>query len=82
MKMPEDKRVDIVHRAVNMKDINPRVAEIIEQKVRELVDEIHAEKNATGSVKVADIMNELDKPVVESLLGARDSRSADTANKV
>lgn len=82
MKMPEDKRVDIVHRAVNMKDINPRVAEIIEQKVRELVDEINAEKNATGSVKVADIMNELDKPVVESLLGALESRSADTAKKV
>lgn len=82
MKMPEDKRVDIVHRAVNMKNINPRVADIIEQKVRELVDKINAEKNSTGSVKVADIMNELEKPVVESLLNSLEGISSEAANKV
>lgn len=82
MKMPEERRVDIIHRAVNMKEINPRMAEIIEQKVRELVERLKAEKNATGSIKVADIMNELDKGVVESLLGALEKVSEETANKV
>ena len=82
MKMSDERRVDIVHRAVNMKEINPRLAEIIERKVKELVDQIEAEKNATGFVKVADIMNELDKPVVESLLGALENVSAEAANKV
>lgn len=82
MKMAEDRRVDIVHRAVNMKDINPRLSEIIEQKVSELLEQINAEKNATGSVKVADIMNELEKPDVEALLKALEEKSEATARKV
>lgn len=82
MKMPEERRVDVVHRAVNMKDINPRLGEIIEHKVSELLDEINAEKNATGSVKVADIMNELEKPAVEALLSALEKKSEATALKI
>lgn len=82
MKMPDDRRADIMHRAVNLKEINPRLEQIIEDKVKELVAQITAEKNATGSVKVADIMNELDKPVVESLLGALEDISTETADKI
>jgi flagellar motor switch protein FliG len=43
--------------------------------VRDLVAEMEAEKANTGSVKVADIMNELSKPDVESLLGALETVS-------
>ena len=82
MKLPEQIRVDIIRRAVELKTVNPRAAEIIEARVRELVTEMEAEKANTGSVKVAEIMNELSKPDVESLLGALESVSQSAVAKV
>lgn len=82
MKLEESKRVDILHRAVNLKKVNQRAAEIIEARVEELVAELEAEKNSTGSVRVAEIMNELPKEEVESLLGKLESVSKATADKV
>lgn len=82
MQMPEQIRVDIVRRAVDLKKVNPRAADIIERRVHELVDEIEAEKANTGSVKVAEIMNELSKPDVESLLGALETVSKSAVAKV
>ena len=82
MKLPEKVRVDIVRRAVDLKNVNPRAAEIIEARVRDLVNAIEAEKASTGSVKVAEIMNELSKPDVESLLGALETVSKSAVEKV
>jgi len=82
MKLPEKVRVDIVRRAVDLKNVNPRAAEIIETRVRDLVTAIEAEKASTGSVKVAEIMNELSKPDVESLLGALETVSKSAVDKV
>jgi flagellar motor switch protein FliG len=82
MKLPEQARVDIVRRAVDLKSVNPRAAEIIEARVRDLVAEMEAEKANTGSVKVAEIMNELSKPDVESLLGALETVSKSAVEKV
>jgi flagellar motor switch protein FliG len=82
MKLPEKSRVEIVRRAVDLKAVNPRAAEIIEARVRDLVAEMEAEKANTGSVKVADIMNELSKPDVESLLGALETVSQSAVDKV
>jgi flagellar motor switch protein FliG len=82
MKLPEKVRVDIVRRAVDLKDVNPRAAEIIEARVRDLVATIEAERSSTGSVKVAEIMNELSKPDVESLLGALETVSKTAVEKV
>ncbi|MEM5471525.1 flagellar motor switch protein FliG [Hoeflea sp. AS60] len=82
MKLPEKARVDIVRRAVDLKNVNPRAAEIIEARVRDLVAEIEAERSSTGSVKVAEIMNELSKPDVESLLGALETVSKSAVEKV
>ncbi|MDZ7600160.1 MAG: flagellar motor switch protein FliG [Hoeflea sp.] len=82
MRLPEQIRVDIVRRAVELKNVNPRAAEIIEVRVRELVAEMEAEKANTGSVKVAEIMNELSKPDVESLLGALETVSKSAVAKV
>jgi flagellar motor switch protein FliG len=82
MTLPEQSRVDIVRRAVDLKAVNPRAAEIIEARVRELVKEMDAEKANTGSVKVAEIMNELSKPDVESLLGALETVSQSAVEKV
>jgi flagellar motor switch protein FliG len=82
MTLPEQSRVEIVRRAVDLKAVNPRAAEIIEARVRELVNEMDAEKANTGSVKVAEIMNELSKPDVESLLGALETVSQSAVDKV
>ena len=82
MKLPEKVRVDIVRRAVDLKNVNPRAAEIIEARVRDLVAAIEAERSSTGSVKVAEIMNELSKPDVESLLGALETVSKTAVEKV
>jgi len=82
MKLPEKSRVDIVRRAVDLKNVNPRAAEIIEVRVRDLVTAIEAERASTGSVKVAEIMNELSKPDVESLLGALETVSKSAVDKV
>ncbi|MBU4531137.1 MAG: flagellar motor switch protein FliG [Hoeflea sp.] len=82
MRLPEQIRVDIIRRAVELKSVNPRAAEIIEARVRELVAEMEAEKANTGSVKVAEIMNELSKPDVESLLGALETVSKSAVAKV
>ena len=82
MKLPEKVRVDIVRRAVDLKNVNPRAAEIIEARVRDLVATIEAERSSTGSVKVAEIMNELSKPDVESLLGALETVSKTAVEKV
>ncbi|WP_322987709.1 flagellar motor switch protein FliG [Hoeflea sp.] len=82
MKLPEQARVDIVRRAVDLKNVNPRAAKIIEARVRDLVDEMEAEKGNAGSVKVAEIMNELSKPDVESLLGALETVSKSAVAKV
>jgi len=82
MKLPEKNRVDIVRRAVDLKNVNPRAAEIIEARVRDLVASIDAERSSTGSVKVAEIMNELSKPDVESLLDALETVSKTAVEKV
>ncbi|WP_299866020.1 flagellar motor switch protein FliG [uncultured Hoeflea sp.] len=82
MQIPESNRVDIVRRAVDLKNVNPRAAEIIEARVRDLVNEMEAERANTGSVKVAEIMNELSKPDVESLLGALETVSKSAVDKV
>jgi flagellar motor switch protein FliG len=71
-----------VRRAVDLKNVNPRAAEIIEARVRDLVATIEAERSSTGSVKVAEIMNELSKPDVESLLGALETVSKTAVEKV
>lgn len=82
MVLPEPSRVDIVRRAVDLKNVNPRAGEIIEARVRELVHDMEAEKASTGSVKVAEIMNELSKPDVENLLDALETVSKSAVAKV
>lgn len=82
LKLSEGKRVEILHRAVNLKKVNARAAEIIEARVEELIAELDQEKNSTGSVRVAEIMNELPKEDVESLLGKLETVSKVAADKV
>ena len=82
MKLPDDVRATILHRAVNMKNVNPRAAEIIERRVEELVAKIDSEKGSAGTAKVAEIMNELSKPEVDTLLGQLETVSKKDAEKV
>lgn len=82
MKLPDEVRATILHRAVNMKNVNPRAAEIIERRVAELITQLEQEKGAAGTAKVAEIMNELSKPEVDTLLGQLETVSKKDVEKV
>ncbi len=82
MKLPDARRADVVNRTVNLKQVNPQVASIIEQRVYELLREMKEEKNSIGSAKVAELMNELEKSQVEELLAALEALNAKSAAKV
>ena len=82
LKLPDDRRADIVHRTVNMKQVNPKIAEIIHKRVVDLVEALEADRNSAGTNKVADIMNELEKPQVDALLGALGSISSKDVERV
>lgn len=82
MELSEERRADVINRTVNLKQVSPKAAEIIENRVIELMRAMDAEKNATGTVKVAELMNELEKEQVEQLLGALESLSKEAAEKV
>ncbi|WP_313616012.1 flagellar motor switch protein FliG [Agrobacterium sp.] len=80
--IPDEQRADIMNRTVNMKDVSPAAAQIIEKRVMALIAEIEAERNASGSAKVADLMNELEKPQVDTLLSSLETLNKESANKV
>ncbi len=82
LKLPESRRADIMNRTVNLKNVSPKAAQIIENRVHDLIAEIDAEKNSTGSAKVAELMNELEKPEVDTLLQSLESISKESVNKV
>lgn len=82
LQLPEELRADIMNRTVNMKDVSPKAAQIIENRVVELINLIEAERNSTGSNKVAELMNELDKPQVDNLLSSLETISKESVNKV
>ncbi|WP_027666381.1 flagellar motor switch protein FliG [Rhizobium leguminosarum] len=82
LQLPDNRRADIMNRTVNMKAVSPKAAQIIENQVMTLLAEVEAERNAAGSTKVADLMNELDKPQVDTLLSSLESISRESVNKV
>ncbi len=82
LQLPDSRRADIMNRTVNMKEVSPKAAQIIENRVMELIGEIEAEKNSIGTNKVAELMNELDKPQVDTLLNSLESISKEAVNKV
>ncbi len=82
LQLPDSRRADIMNRTVNMRDVSPKAAQIIENRVIELINEIEAEKNSVGTNKVAELMNELDKPQVDNLLNSLESISKEAVNKV
>ncbi|MGF9693399.1 MULTISPECIES: flagellar motor switch protein FliG [unclassified Rhizobium] len=82
IQLPDSQRADIMNRTVNMKDVSPKAAQIIENRVIELTQMIEAERNSNGSNKVAELMNELDKPQVDTLLSSLETISKESVNKV
>ncbi len=82
MQLPESRRADIMNRTVNLRDVSPKAAQIIENRVQELVSEIDAERNSVGTTKVADLMNELEKPAVDTLLNSLESINKESAGKI
>jgi flagellar motor switch protein FliG len=82
IQLPDSRRADIMNRTVNMKDVSPKAAQIIENRVMELIQMIEAERNSNGSNKVAELMNELEKPQVDTLLSSLETISKESVNKV
>lgn len=82
MEMPERRRADILNRTVNLKDVSPKAAQVIEKRVIEMLRDLNAERNSTGTSKVAELMNELEKGDVETLLDSLEALSKEAAEKV
>lgn len=82
LQLPDTSRADIVNRAVNMKNVSPKAAQIIETRVMEMVRELEADRNSTGSVKIAEVMNELEKTQVDTLLASLESLNTESVKKV
>ncbi len=82
MEIPESRRADILNRTVNMKSVSPKAAAIIENRVYEMIMELEAERNATGTIKAADLINEMEKDQVDGLLQSLESLNKESANKV
>ncbi|WP_438750199.1 flagellar motor switch protein FliG [Pararhizobium sp. O133] len=82
LQLPETDRADIINRAVNMKNVSPKAAQIIETRVLELMRELDADRNSTGSIKIAEVMNELEKTQVDTLLASLESINTDSVKKV
>jgi flagellar motor switch protein FliG len=82
MEMPEKRRADILNRTVNLKDVSPKAAQVIEARVLEILRDLNAERNSTGTVKAAELMNELEKNDVETLLDSLEALSKEAVAKV
>jgi flagellar motor switch protein FliG len=82
MEIPESRRADILNRTVNMKSVSPKAAAIIENRVYEMITELEAERNATGTIKAADLINEMEKEQVDGLLQSLETLNKEAANKV
>ena len=82
MELPDTRRADIMNRTVNLKDVSPKAAQIIEKRVIDLIAEIEAERNSSGTAKVAELMNELEKPQVDTLLDSLETLNKEAVNKV
>ncbi|MBP2235654.1 flagellar motor switch protein FliG [Sinorhizobium kostiense] len=82
IRLSDRQRPDILKRAVNIKNVSPKAAGIIEERVIEMIEEMEAERNAPGPAKIAEVMNELEKKQVDSLLASLETLSTDSAKKV
>jgi flagellar motor switch protein FliG len=82
MEMPERRRADILNRTVALKDVSPKAAQIIEDRIREILRDLDQEQNSTGTVKAAELMNELEKGDVDTLLESLEILSQEAAKKV
>jgi len=82
MEMPEQRRADILNRTVNLKDVSPKASQVIESRVLEILRDVNAERNSTGTVKAAELMNELEKNDVETLLDSLEAISKEAVAKV
>ena len=82
LQLPESGRADIINRTVNMKNVAPKAASIIETRVMDLMRELDADRNSAGSQKIAEVMNEMEKGQVDTLLASLESISTESVKKV
>ena len=82
LQLPESNRADIINRAVNMKSVSPKAAQIIEARGGRDDARDGCGEEPVGSMKIAEVMNELEKTQVETLLASLESISTESVKKV
>ncbi|MBY7649185.1 MAG: flagellar motor switch protein FliG [Candidatus Liberibacter europaeus] len=82
LQFPSIIHADIMKRTVNLKKIHPYMQEVIEQCIIKILDQIASNKNMSGSEKVANLINELEKPQVDTLLTSLEKVSKEAFEKV
>jgi flagellar motor switch protein FliG len=82
LEVPDAYRADIINRTVNLKEVSPKAAAIIDKRVMEMIHAFEAEANSPGSNKVAELMNEMEKKQVDQLLASLETISTESAKKV
>ncbi|MBL0848626.1 MAG: flagellar motor switch protein FliG [Candidatus Liberibacter ctenarytainae] len=82
LQFPNKIHADIMKRTVNLKKISPYMQEIVEKCLSEMLAQIEYTQETAGSEKVADLINELEKPQVDTLLASLEKVSKEAFNKV
>ncbi|MDX3926394.1 MAG: flagellar motor switch protein FliG [Shinella sp.] len=82
LEVPDAYRADIINRTVNLGEVTPKAAAIIEARVIELINALETERNSVGTNKVAELMNELEKTHVDQMLSELETVSVESVKKV
>ncbi|MEG8098959.1 flagellar motor switch protein FliG [Candidatus Liberibacter brunswickensis] len=82
LRFPNNIHADIIKRTVNLQKINPYMKETIEKCIIDMLSKVESQMNTSGSEKVANLINELDKPQVDILLNSLQKVSKDAFDKV
>lgn len=82
LQFPDKTRADIMRRTVDMKKISPYMQEVIEKCIAKILPQIETNQNTSGSEKAANLINELEKPQVDTLLTSLKLVSKEAFEKV
>ncbi|KGB27353.1 flagellar motor switch protein FliG [Candidatus Liberibacter solanacearum] len=82
LRFPNKIHADIMKRTVNLQKINPYMQETIEKCIVEMISQLKLTTSTSGPEKVANLINELEKPQVDKLLTSLEEISKEAFDKV
>ncbi|AGA64175.1 Flagellar motor switch protein FliG [Liberibacter crescens BT-1] len=82
LQFPDTKHADIMKRTVNLREVSPYAVKIIENRISKILLEVEANSGTSGSEKIANIINELEKSQVDTLLKSLETLSKEAFDKV